>query len=89
MGRAERENIRRQWNMAQSERKRKRRPEPGRGFAEILVLNDGGGADIRVSTDKTDALRAQMKGHPPLIFDARGNGGGAFPQPSREITKTG
>ena len=45
-------------------------------MAEILVLNDGGGADIRVSTDKTDALRAQMKGHPPLIFDARGNGGG-------------
>ena len=37
-----------------------------------------GGADIRVSTDKTDALRAQMKGHPPLIFDARGNGGGGI-----------
>ena len=52
-------------------------------------MNDGGGADIRVSTDKTDALRAQMKGHPPLIYDARGNGGVESPLLSRETIKTG
>lgn len=29
-----------------------------------------------VSYDVTATLRAQDHGHPPLIFDARGNGGG-------------
>ena len=29
-----------------------------------------------VTYDVTAALRAQMGGHPPLVFDARGNGGG-------------
>lgn len=29
-----------------------------------------------ISYDVTSTLRAQDHGHPPLIFDARGNGGG-------------
>ena len=31
-----------------------------------------------VTYDVTAALRAQMGGHPPLVFDARGNGGGTI-----------
>ena len=30
-----------------------------------------------VSYDITGTLMAQIGGHPPLVFDARGNGGGA------------
>lgn len=33
---------------------------------------------MAVSYDVTGTLRAQMGGHPPLIYDARGNGGGAI-----------
>lgn len=62
--------------MAQSERERDRRAEPGRDFPSVLVLNDQGGARMDVTYDVTAALRAQMGGHPPLVFDARGNGGG-------------
>ena len=43
---------------------------------EILVLNDQGGGVMNVSYDVTSTLRAQDHGHPPLVFDARGNGGG-------------
>ena len=31
---------------------------------------------MSVSYDITGTLRAQEHGHPPLVFDARGNGGG-------------
>lgn len=31
-----------------------------------------------ITYDVTGTLRAQDHGHPPLIFDARGNGGGAI-----------
>ena len=31
-----------------------------------------------VTHDVTGTLRAEMGGHPPLVFDARGNGGGAI-----------
>ena len=44
----------------------------------VLVLNDQGGAVMYVTNDVTGALRAEMGGHPPLVFDARGNGGGAI-----------
>lgn len=42
-----------------------------------------------ITIEHTQALRAQDHGHPPLIFDARGNGGGVFLQPSQETTRTG
>ena len=41
----------------------------------ILVLNDQGGAQMNITVDKTATLRAQDHGHPPLVYDARGNGG--------------
>ena len=45
---------------------------------DILVLNDQGGACMEISKNVTATLRAQDHGHPPLIFDARGNGGGGI-----------
>lgn len=33
---------------------------------------------MSVSADVVGTLRAQCKGHPPLVFDARGNGGGGI-----------
>ena len=42
----------------------------------LYVLNDQGGGVMNVSYDVVGTLRAQDHGHPPLIFDARGNGGG-------------
>ena len=42
----------------------------------IMILNDQGGGIMSVSYDITATLRAQDHGHPPLIFDARGNGEG-------------
>lgn len=42
----------------------------------VIVLNDQGGAVMDVSYEVTATLRAQDHGHPPLIYDARGNGGG-------------
>lgn len=33
---------------------------------------------MNVSYDVVGTLRAQDHGHPPLVFDARGNGGGAI-----------
>lgn len=44
----------------------------------IIVLNDQGGAVMSVTIDVTETLRAEMHGHPPLIYDARGNGGGSI-----------
>ena len=41
----------------------------------VLVLNDQGGAVMNVSYDSVGTLRAQDHGHPPLVYDARGNGG--------------
>ena len=54
----------------------------------ILVLNDQGGAVMYVTHDVTGTLRAEMGGHPPLVFDARGNGGAKYPQRLQEIIKT-
>lgn len=45
----------------------------------VLVLNDQGGGVMSVSYDVAGTLRAQDHGHPPLIFDARGNGGYRLP----------
>lgn len=42
----------------------------------LYVLNDQGGGVMNVSYDVVGTLRAQDHGHPPLVFDARGNGGG-------------
>lgn len=33
---------------------------------------------MEVTVEMTATLRAQDHGHPPLIFDARGNGGGGI-----------
>ena len=33
---------------------------------------------MNITIEHTQALRAQDHGHPPLIFDARGNGGGGI-----------
>ena len=41
-----------------------------------------------VTYDVTCTLRTEAN-HPPLIFDARGNGGGALPRPSLGTIKTG
>lgn len=41
-----------------------------------------------ISYDVTSTLRAQDHGHPPLIFDARGNGGVLYALQSREIIRT-
>ena len=43
---------------------------------KLIVLNDQGGARMNVTYNMTGTLRAQMYGRPPLVFDARGNGGG-------------
>ena len=37
---------------------------------------------MNVSYDIAHTLRAQDHGHPPLIFDARGNGGGGQISPT-------
>ena len=63
--------------MAHTIRGKQRRTAEGRGFAEIIVLNDQGGARMDVTVDFVCTLRAQSN-HPPLIFDARGNGGGGY-----------
>lgn len=56
--------------------------------ASVLVLNDQGGAVMDVSYDVAATLRAQDHGHPPLIFDARGNrGGAAYPRQLPETTR--
>lgn len=60
----------------------------GTDIRPVLVLNDQGGGIMNVGFDVVGTLRAQDHGHPPLIFDARGNGGAKYPQRSQEITKT-
>lgn len=42
----------------------------------VMVLNDQGGSVMNVSKEKTATLRAQDHGHPPCVYDARGNGNG-------------
>lgn len=42
----------------------------------VPVLNDQGGSMMGVSYDVTGTLRASEHGHQPVVFDARGNGGG-------------
>ena len=44
----------------------------------VMILNDQGGDVMNVSCDVTSTLRAQDHGHPPLVFDARGNGEGGI-----------
>ena len=42
-----------------------------------MVLNDQGGAVMRISYDITATLRSNTNHHPiVLIYDSRGNGGG-------------
>ena len=56
----------------------------------VIVLNDQGGAVMEVTVEMTATLRAQDHGHPPLIFDARGNGGGGyFPNHHRRSPEPG
>lgn len=38
----------------------------------ILCLNDQGGAQMDCTCDQTATLRAQMRGHQPLVFDNHG-----------------
>ena len=54
----------------------------------ILVLNDQGGAVMYVTHDVAGTLRHEEHGHPPLVFDTRGNGGVQYPPRSQEIIKT-
>lgn len=54
---------------------------------ELYVLNDQGGGVMNVSYDVVGTLRAQDHGHPPLVFDARGNGGVRYAQPSQVVTR--
>ena len=60
----------------------------GTDIRRVLVLNDQGGAAMYVTHDVTGTLRHEEHGHPPLVFDARGNGGEQYPQRSQEITRT-
>lgn len=46
------------------------------------------GAVMDITYDVTGTLRAQDHGHPPLIFDARGNGGVRYARQSQEIIRT-
>lgn len=55
---------------------------------KIVVLNDQGGGAMSVSYDITGTLRAQEHGHPPLIYDARGNGGVRYPLPLQATIRT-
>lgn len=43
---------------------------------KVPVLNDQGGGKMDVSYDMVGTLRANAKGHDPIVFDARGNGDG-------------
>lgn len=44
---------------------------------EIICLMDEGGAVMNVHFDKAGTLlRTTAEKHPPVIYDARGNGGG-------------
>lgn len=47
---------------------------------KTMILNDQGGAIMFVTYDVTSTLRASAKHHEPivLVYDARGNGGGAI-----------
>ena len=40
---------------------------------KIIVLNDQGGMQMSVTIDKTNTLRAEDHGHPPLICYAIGS----------------
>lgn len=52
------------------------RANMGDNQASVIILNDQGGDIMNVSYEVTSTLRAQDHGHPPLVFDARGNGEG-------------
>lgn len=43
---------------------------------KVPVLNDQGGGKMDVSYDMVGTLRANAKGHDPIVFDARGNDDG-------------
>ena len=43
---------------------------------KVPVLNDQGGGKMDASYDAVGTLRANAKGHDPIVFDARGNGDG-------------
>lgn len=45
---------------------------------KVPVLNDQGGGKMDVSYDMVGTLRANAKGHDPIVFDARGNGDGGI-----------
>ena len=46
----------------------------GNCMPSVLCLNDQGGQNMSVSSDVTGTLRAQMDGHPPLVFGVHGQG---------------
>ena len=51
---------------------------------EIICLMDEGGAVMNVHFDKAGTLlRTTAEKHPPVIYDARGNGGGISLRPSQ------
>jgi len=41
----------------------------------VICLNDQGGGFMSVSMDKTATLRAQMGGHPPIVYTLKIRGG--------------
>lgn len=45
-------------------------------FQPVPIPNDQGGGMMSVSYDVTGTLRVEEYGHQPIVFDARGNGGG-------------
>lgn len=63
---------------ATSQEPRRLQHEQQQHSVGILVLNDQDGSIMNVDFDVVGTLRAQDHGHPPLVFDARGNGGGAI-----------
>lgn len=44
----------------------------GAEISSVMCLNDQGGQVMDCSVDVTGTLRAQMSGHPPLVFDNHG-----------------
>lgn len=58
------------------------RAHDGKEFSDLVVLNDQGGSKIDISKNVTGTLRAQSKGHEPLVM-------GFHPKPSAKASGLG